>query len=174
MTNLDSLSRQTQLKTNGRPIVFRGQGFSQRPNSVSVLPAVFSAHARPGRILHGRSIVSGEPKLHVVDEAERGRRVRRANVVVVLFDYFSGKSVAIGGFDDIDQLFFRSRHVVYLRLFQDANRFGRVERPRGRVRLRLTCVVLEAFEKKKESVVIQSDQTVVDRRGARVARVAAR
>jgi hypothetical protein len=71
-------------------------------------------------------------------------------------------------------LFFRSRHVVYLRLFQDANRFGRVERPRGRVRLRLTCVVLEAFEKKKESVVIQSDQTVVDRRGARVARVAAR
>lgn len=122
-TNLDSLSRarQTQLKPNGRPIVFRSQGFSQRPNSVPIFSAVFAAHARAGRILHGRAIVSGEPKLHVVDEAEGGGRVRRANVVVVLFDDFSGKSVAIGGFDDIDQLFFRGRHVVYLRLFQDAN-----------------------------------------------------
>ena len=107
--------------------------------SIPILSAVVFPRPRSGGVFHGRSIVSCEPKLHVVDKAKRRGRVRSSDVIVVLFGDFSGKTVAVGGFDDIDQLVFRRRDVVDSCLFQHANRFGRIKRPRRRVRLRLTC-----------------------------------
>ena len=126
------------LEPDRRPVVFSRQGFPQRSDSISILTAVLSPRSRARRILHRRSLVSGEPKLHVVDEAESRRRICCSHVIVVFLDDSSGETVAIRCLDDVDQLSFGGWNVVDLRLFQHANGLGWVERPRWSVRLRLT------------------------------------